>query len=339
VKVALLSYTNQTCGCGVVAHGLFRWLPVDSILSVGSVKGREKWTDRQIDIGIPSAENVGGFIERFNPDVIVSVETMFDDGCVCNTATKFGVRTANIIMQESYNRGRTWPDLFICPTRQAYDKCGDINKAYFDLPFEVEPFKFKARSKARRFLHIMGYGAAYNRRQTREAVDGFLKANLPEATLTVHCQQEWRVEYGHRDDPRVTYRLQTMDSAPELYEGFDVLLQPDSYAGFNLPLLEAKACGMPVITTDAPPMHELVRDPDALVPVTTTRRVETVSGIPSRLNMTQYLVTSDDVADTIRRMAAADIKAKSKRARKCAESHAWTRDRAEELTRILEGIL
>lgn len=339
MKVALLSYTNQTCGCGVVAHGLFKWLPVDSIYSVGTVKGQEQWTDRQVNVGIPNADSLDKFLTRYRPDVMVAVETMFDDALVCAVCSRRNVRTVNIVMHESYNRGRTWPDLFLCPVHVTYDKVADTNKAFYSLPFDIEPFTFKLRTRARRFLHIMGYGAAYNRRQTREVVAGFLLADIPGATLTVHCQQDWRKEYGHVDDPRVNYRLESMPSQAALYDGFDVLLQPDSYAGFNLPLLEAKACGMPVITTDAPPMHELVRDPDALVAVARTDRVETVSGIPSRLNMTRYLVSAESVAATVKRLAATDIRAKSRRARACAESHAWTRDRAEELTRLLEGIL
>ena len=41
--------------------------------------------------------------------------------------------------------------------------------------------------------------------------------------------------------------------------------QPDAWAGYNRLLLEAKAVGMPVLTTDAAPMNELVTDPEALL--------------------------------------------------------------------------
>src|SRR4029077_1030984 len=43
-----------------------------------------------------------------------------------------------------------------------------------------------------------------------------------------------------------------------IYNAFDVLLQPSLNEGFGIPLIEAQACGTPVITTDGTSMSELV---------------------------------------------------------------------------------
>jgi glycosyltransferase involved in cell wall biosynthesis len=46
----------------------------------------------------------------------------------------------------------------------------------------------------------------------------------------------------------------------DLVRRSDVAVYPSRAEGFGLPLLESLTLGVPVVTTDAPPMNELVRD-------------------------------------------------------------------------------
>jgi len=339
VKVAILSYSNTASGVGVLAHGLMKWLPADSFLSIRNSKGQDHWIEHQENITAPRPPLLERFLRRFKPDVLLSIETMFDNGhYVFGTCSRYGIRTATVIMHESYNPGRTKLGLYLCPTCIAYNRVDVPNKAYFQFPIEIEPFPFTLRTQARRFLHVMGHGAMYNRRQTREVVAGFLEANLPGSTLTVHCLQDWRAEYGRREDPRVTFRRQLFPDRGDVYTGFDVLIQPSSYEGFGLPLLEAQACGMPVITTDAAPMNEHILDVDALVPVAKVVRLETRGDCPTRVNCHQNIVTDECVAGAIKRLAAGDIRTKSQAARTYAETRAWTEARAGELRALLAAI-
>ncbi len=47
------------------------------------------------------------------------------------------------------------------------------------------------------------------------------------------------------------------DALPYIYNAFDVLAMPSMGEGFGIPLIEAQACGIPVITTDFTAMTEL----------------------------------------------------------------------------------
>ena len=56
------------------------------------------------------------------------------------------------------------------------------------------------------------------------------------------------------------------EKLPELYSVADALVFPSLHEGFGLPLLEAMACGVPVIATKIPPF-ERVLGPDAGITV------------------------------------------------------------------------
>lgn len=344
MKLGVVSYTNVNSGVGVVARDILDNLPVDSYFSVRNVKGQEQWTERQVN-GIPETQALNEYLDRFQPDILIAVETFFcpEVYAVCR---KRGVKTVLMVMHESYIEGKHDPDWFLCPTRIAYDRVGEVNKVYFDWPIDCRPFPFKKRTAARRFLHVMGYGSGarcggsgFNRRQTREVCDGFCALPNPDITLTIHCQEDWRQAYGNCDDPRVIYRLENLPKPADIYEGHDVLIQPDAYAGYNRPLLEAKACGMPVITVAAPPMNELVSDPEALIPCTRVwydhRQHGTGFGPTCYLN----LVSAAGVTEAVANVLKWDIGKKSLRARACAERHNWNDDKRADFVRLLEMLL
>jgi glycosyltransferase involved in cell wall biosynthesis len=52
------------------------------------------------------------------------------------------------------------------------------------------------------------------------------------------------------------------EDLPGLYSGASLFLFPSLYEGFGLPLLEAMACGVPVVSSNASSLPEVVRDDD-----------------------------------------------------------------------------
>lgn len=56
------------------------------------------------------------------------------------------------------------------------------------------------------------------------------------------------------------------DDLPALYAGADVFAYPSIYEGFGLPVLEAMACGTPVLTTDKSSLGEVAGDACYLIP-------------------------------------------------------------------------
>jgi glycosyltransferase involved in cell wall biosynthesis len=55
------------------------------------------------------------------------------------------------------------------------------------------------------------------------------------------------------------------EDMPLLYSGAAVFVFPSLYEGFGLPLVEAMACGVPIVASDANPVPEIVEDAAILV--------------------------------------------------------------------------
>jgi glycosyltransferase involved in cell wall biosynthesis len=119
----------------------------------------------------------------------------------------------------------------------------------------------------------------FPRKSWPQAFDAFAQfaREHPDAYLYCHTQAEPR---GHNGidlftlakvtgcpedrvsfPPEHAWHLGVMDSrfVASLYQAFDVLLNPSMGEGFGIPILEAQACGCPVIASDHSAMTELTQ--------------------------------------------------------------------------------
>ncbi len=84
-------------------------------------------------------------------------------------------------------------------------------------------------------------------------------------------------------DPRISLML---EDEPEeehrrRFASCDVCLAPSRWEGLGLPLFEATAFGLPIITNDKPPMSELVLDGRSGILIPSEQNGETRSGLPA----------------------------------------------------------
>ncbi|MCS7273609.1 MAG: glycosyltransferase family 4 protein [Fimbriimonadales bacterium] len=106
-----------------------------------------------------------------------------------------------------------------------------------------------------RFVYHKGFDIAIQAMERIWAVfpdaDLWLAGDGPEnvrlVKLVTRCSRPHRVRFfGY------------WSAVEELYAAADVLLAPARDAGLGLAVMEAMACGLPVVATDIPPMHRLV---------------------------------------------------------------------------------
>lgn len=91
-----------------------------------------------------------------------------------------------------------------------------------------------------------------------------MKSNgvLPNHRLVLAGAQGWRDDKLRRSLERsiengiteVGYVVD--DDLPALYSGADVFVFPSVYEGFGIPVMEARACGTPIVATDIPEIRE-----------------------------------------------------------------------------------
>jgi glycosyltransferase involved in cell wall biosynthesis len=165
-------------------------------------------------------------------------------------------------------------DLLLCNTRRHHSVFANHPQAWY-IPWGTDLELFQGTHQpvdpaAVVFFHSAGLNPA--RKGTLVALQGFVRLQGPcrfvlhlQAPLANHpeiaalCANDQRIEV-----------INATVGAPGLYHRGDVYVYPTVLEGIGLTIMEAMACGLPVITTDCPPMSEFVEHAQSgrLVPPT-----------------------------------------------------------------------
>jgi glycosyltransferase involved in cell wall biosynthesis len=215
-------------------------------------------------------------------------------------------------------------DLMICPTRHTYRHVCDWKQRYgfgwevlfAACPIDGEAFPFRQRTRCDRFVFINGWGGGRPRRLDGSRVSYHRKgAELIVEAAKMAPQLSFVVYSQTQLDglPRgVELRAPPVDNH-RLYDDGDVCVQPSHYEGIGLQLLECQAAGMPLITTDAPPMNE--HQPLDVVAARDWEIVQLFSDQP----IASQVMSAEDLVEVLRRWHGADISEASLRAREFME--------------------
>ncbi len=205
------------------------------------------------------------------------------------------------------------PDLFICSSSLNMEMTPHENKILIPDPVDTVAISYRQRHKAITFVHNAGrFGTEYAN-CTPEVLASIPLVRNPNVRFIVRSQKELPFKI---DDPRVRYES-AVDDYRDLYKEGDVFLMPQKFRATSLPIQEAMAAGMPVITTDMKPFNEFC---SFLLPSSSTK---VLSAHPLRRPVVGHLVTPETIAETIDSIAEMNIDSYSQAARRYAESISW----------------
>jgi glycosyltransferase involved in cell wall biosynthesis len=244
-------------------------------------------------------------------DVMLFLETPFSWELI-DFCKRRGVKTVLQVQYEcTPEKMPAQPDLILCPS--LLDAKYYPDGVYLPVPVNVP---WKQRTRAEVFVHNSGNGGLRGRNGTKELLDAMRFVRQP-VRLLVRAQEGLP---GCPDDPRIEFRKGTVPHS-ELHAEGDVFIHPTKFDGLSLPIQEARAAGMLVITNNRFPMNEwLPREP--LIPVKEYRKARVG---PPYNEFDEAVVDPRDIAATIDRWYGADITAYSLSGREWAEQHSWER--------------
>ena len=160
-------------------------------------------------------------------------------------------------------------DFLICNTERHYSVFKDHPGAKF-IPWgtDVDLFTLGSAELADpshvTFFH--SGGVSPHRKGCDAVIEAFSRLRGP-CSLIIHAQRDLKKHFPHLADRirelESTGRLVCYEktvSAPGLFHLGDVYVYPTRLEGIGLTIMEAAACGMPVIVTDSGPMNEFISE-------------------------------------------------------------------------------
>lgn len=193
-------------------------------------------------------------------------------------AREAGVPVACIPMLEWMNPRYEWAkfvDLFIAPNKQCERILKTWRRIYgftwrieqVDWPIEIEKFPYRQREKCESFLFNNGTGGSKGKSRQgymlppRKGLDVVVKAASLVRDIPVFIRSQVS------NVPELTENVKLLGPSADnsqLYDLGDMSIQPSRFEGLGLQAIESQAAGIPVITTDAPPMNE--HNPASVIP-------------------------------------------------------------------------
>ena len=245
---------------------------------------------------------------------------------------EMNIKTICVLNWEWFNgKNEKWKlvDWFVCPnvhTLNIVKNFGFVNVTHLAWPLDIGSLpKREVKGPARHFVYNGGIVNEDDRKALKETLRAFRMVKDPGISLTIRLQkdikdykpllllkrvyykyflrwtldQRWKaakeLKRSLARDKRITLKVGSLEDPADLYKEGDVIIYASKLEGACLGVMEAVACGMPVITTNDPPMNEYVKQKEMLVKTKWLKR----KALPNRFGCQTILVEQRPPVNTL----------------------------------------
>ena len=179
-------------------------------------------------------------------------------------AKEMGLKTFGILVLERFKseQSERYDRVFassqtFCRHMRAH-KVRNFTFVPYSLNLKEFPKYEKDNNRPFTFFHPGGFGGFHKRKNTQTVVTSFLALGDENAKLIITSQVPLNVDNLPTNIEVIDKDL-TRKELLDIYKRVDVTVLPSKWETIGIPILESLAFGVPVITSDIPPMNEFVR--------------------------------------------------------------------------------
>lgn len=285
MKIGLIARADNR-GLGVTTSEFYRHMKPHRtlVIDMGDLSPYDNHFDRYPGEQVVKVDNTLRINEDImksfcsDVDIIYTAETPYDYDFF-NIARDMGTVTVLHVNPEFHRYNVDFnlptPDVFAIPTNWLKSQIKDA--LLLPVPVATDRLEYKLRTSATKFLHVAGHKAVADRNGTELIYQSASLISEP-CEIFVRTQSE----LGRRRMRYHQAKVHTInEDRPEYwtaYDDVDVLLAPRRFGGLSLPMQEAAASGLPIISLDLSPQNEWLTKPE-LIPTRAHHKIRTQLGL------------------------------------------------------------
>ena len=156
-------------------------------------------------------------------------------------------------------------------------------------PADDEKVKDVLRKYKIKKPYILSVATQEPRKNIQKLIDSFekIKEEHPDFSLVLVGKQGWGQGF-HSTEGVIWTGYIPKEDLVSVYSGCRVFVYPSLYEGFGLPILEAMACGVPVVTSNNSSMAEIAKDVAVLVDPRSETQLERAIKMVINLSLEDY---------------------------------------------------